>query len=169
MTDVVLSPIRSGHNLSKINSNFKKIEDKINDEIFHRIGGNNIMQQNVDMNNNDIINTNSIYATEGVFSTRILLGGTDYEIVLQNIADAAQVSADASAVSAAESEASAVQSANSAVQSFNSKEQSAALAAQVAADVSGITIEFLADQSAYDMGYVSDTFNLFPTDLGGLT
>ena len=110
MTDVVLAPVRSGYNLSKINSNFTKIEDSINDEIFHRIGGNNIMQQNVDMNNNDIINTNSIYATEGVFSTRILLGGTDYEIVLQNIADAAQVSADASAVSAAESEVSAIAS-----------------------------------------------------------
>lgn len=56
MTDIVLTPITSGYNLSKINSNFEKVEDVINDEVMHRVGGNNVMLQDLDMNFNSLLN-----------------------------------------------------------------------------------------------------------------
>lgn len=56
MSDVTLSPITSGYNLSKVNSNFEKIEQKINEEIVHLSGGNNVMLQDLDMNSNALLN-----------------------------------------------------------------------------------------------------------------
>jgi len=108
---------------------------------------------------------------------RVKSDGTGFEYVdIDTEVSESQAAAAASAASAVESANSATSSANSAsaasvsaAQSFNSKEEAAASAAYVAANISGITIEFLTDQSAYDMGYVADGFNLFPTDLGGLT
>ena len=54
-------------------------------------------------------------------------------------------------------------------QGLNTKDDIDVVAAQVAADVSGITVEFLVDGSFYDLGSVSDPTNLFPSNLGGLT
>lgn len=56
MTDVVLSPISSGYNLSIINDNNVKIEQKINEEMLHLVGGNNTMLQDLDMNSNALLN-----------------------------------------------------------------------------------------------------------------
>lgn len=56
MTDIVLSPITSGYNVSKINLNFTKIANVINNEVLHLTGGNNTMQQDLDMNNNALLN-----------------------------------------------------------------------------------------------------------------
>lgn len=56
MTDIVLTPITSGYNLSKINANFVKVQDVINGGVLHTTGGNNTMQQDVDMNSNRILN-----------------------------------------------------------------------------------------------------------------
>jgi hypothetical protein len=56
MSDVVLSPITSGYNLTKVNDNFDKVEQKINEEIVHLVGGNNVMLQALDMNSNAILN-----------------------------------------------------------------------------------------------------------------
>lgn len=56
MTDVVLNPISSGYNLSIINDNNDKIEQKINEEMLHLVGGNNTMLQDLDMNNNSLLN-----------------------------------------------------------------------------------------------------------------
>lgn len=56
MTDVVLTPITSGYQLSKINENFDKLEEVINDEVVHNVGGNNVMHQNLDMNSFAILN-----------------------------------------------------------------------------------------------------------------
>lgn len=58
MTDIVLTPITSGYNLSKINANFDKVENVINDEVLHTTGGNNTMQQDLDMNGHDLLNVN---------------------------------------------------------------------------------------------------------------
>lgn len=58
MTDIVLTPITSGYNLSKINANFDKVEDVINDDVLHVRGGNNTMHQDLDMNGNDLLNIN---------------------------------------------------------------------------------------------------------------
>jgi len=107
MTDITLDPVQSGYNLSKFNNNFDILEDVINNGILHTTGGNNIMQQILDMNSRDVINVNTLYATEGNFATRIMLGGIDYEVVIQAIADAAQDSADLSAQSALDSQTSA--------------------------------------------------------------
>lgn len=56
MTDITLSPITSGYNLSKINTNFNKVENAINDDVVHRQGGNNTMLQDLDMNSYALLN-----------------------------------------------------------------------------------------------------------------
>lgn len=58
MTDIVLTPITSGYNLAKINANFAKVQDSINEEVVHNIGGNNVMHQDLDMNGFDLLNVN---------------------------------------------------------------------------------------------------------------
>lgn len=70
MTDIVLNPITSGYNLSKINANFDKIEDVINDEVVHNIGGNNTMHQDLDMNGFDLLNVNIDPTNPGSLLTR---------------------------------------------------------------------------------------------------
>jgi hypothetical protein len=56
MTDVVLTPITSGYNLSRLNANFDKIQDAINDDVLHLEGGNNTMRQDLDMNGYALLN-----------------------------------------------------------------------------------------------------------------
>lgn len=56
MTDIILDSINSGYNLQKINDNFEKIEDNINNTSVQSTDGNNVMQQDLDMNSNDILN-----------------------------------------------------------------------------------------------------------------
>lgn len=56
MTDIVLNPITSGYNVSRINANFDAIEDTINGELLHTEGGNNTMNQDLDMNGHAILN-----------------------------------------------------------------------------------------------------------------
>lgn len=56
MTDIILTPITSGYNLSKINANFDKIEDAINSDVLHVRGGNNTMYQDLDMNSFALLN-----------------------------------------------------------------------------------------------------------------
>lgn len=56
MTDVVLDPITSGYNLTKVNANFVKIEAAINEDLLNLSGGNNSMQQDLDMNGHSFLN-----------------------------------------------------------------------------------------------------------------
>lgn len=56
MTDIALNPITSGYNVSRINGNFERIEEAINEEVLHTVGGNNTMLQALDMNGNAILN-----------------------------------------------------------------------------------------------------------------
>ena len=56
MSDIVLVPITSGYNVSKINLNFDKIEDVINSQVLHTSGGNNTMNQDLDMNSFALLN-----------------------------------------------------------------------------------------------------------------
>lgn len=56
MTDITLDPITSGYNLSKLNANFDKVEEVINEELLHTTGGNNTMLQHLDMNGYAILN-----------------------------------------------------------------------------------------------------------------
>lgn len=56
MTDIVLNDITSGYNLSKLNENFRKIEEVVNEDIVHVRGGNNTMYQDLDMNSFALLN-----------------------------------------------------------------------------------------------------------------
>ena len=56
MTDIVLNPVTSGYNVSRINANFDAIEDTINGELLHTEGGNNTMNQDLDMNSFALLN-----------------------------------------------------------------------------------------------------------------
>jgi hypothetical protein len=60
MTDITLNPITSGYNLSKINANFDVVEDVINDEVLHTVGGNNTMQQDLDLNGFNLLNVSTL-------------------------------------------------------------------------------------------------------------
>lgn len=56
MTDIALDTITSGYSLSKINNNFSKVQNVINDEVVHSTGGNNVMNQDLDLNGHALLN-----------------------------------------------------------------------------------------------------------------
>jgi hypothetical protein len=56
MTDISLTPITSGYNLAKVNDNFDKIEEMLNNDVLNLDGGNNVMLQDLDMNSNALLN-----------------------------------------------------------------------------------------------------------------
>lgn len=56
MTDISLTPITSGYNLGKVNDNFDKIEEMLNNDVLNLSGGNNVMLQDLDMNSNALLN-----------------------------------------------------------------------------------------------------------------
>lgn len=69
MTDIVLTPITSGYNLSKINANFGEIENVINSDVLHVRGGNNTMYQDLDMNNFALLNVKTNVGEPGSLLT----------------------------------------------------------------------------------------------------
>lgn len=56
MTDITLTPITSGYNVQKINTNFDVLEEVINEQVLHTVGGNNTMLQDLDMNGYALLN-----------------------------------------------------------------------------------------------------------------
>lgn len=63
MSKIDLDPITSGYNLSKINANFQKIEDELNNKVLYRnspAGEPNSMSSNLDMNSKSILNASKI-------------------------------------------------------------------------------------------------------------
>jgi len=63
VSKIDLDPITSGYNLSKINANFQKVEDELNNKILYRdspAGEPNSMSSNLDMNSRAILNANKI-------------------------------------------------------------------------------------------------------------
>ena len=61
MTKIVLDTVSSGYNLGKINANFEKIEDQLNDKVLYRDNTStptepNELEQDLDMNSNRILN-----------------------------------------------------------------------------------------------------------------
>lgn len=81
MSKIDLDPITSGYNLSKINANFQKVEDELNNKVLYRnppAGEPNSMSSNLDMNSRSILNASKI-------SSNILeLGGV--QVVPTNLA-----------------------------------------------------------------------------------
>ena len=63
MSKIDLDPITSGYNLSKINSNFQKVENELNNRVLYRdspAGETNSMSSNLDMNGRSVLNANKI-------------------------------------------------------------------------------------------------------------
>ena len=61
MTKIVLDTVSSGYNLGKINANFEKIEDQLNDKVLYRDNTStptepNELEQDLDLNSNRILN-----------------------------------------------------------------------------------------------------------------
>ena len=56
MTDITLTPIQTGYNIGILNDNLDTIEAVINEEVIHSVGGNNTMNQDLDMDSNHILN-----------------------------------------------------------------------------------------------------------------
>ena len=81
MSKIDLDPITSGYNLSKINANFQKVEDELNNKVLYRnppAVEPNSMSSNLDMNSRSILNA-------GKISSNILeLGGV--QVVPTNLA-----------------------------------------------------------------------------------
>lgn len=70
---ITLETIASGYNLAKINSNFKLLEDKINNEILLRSGGGNSLLQDLDVNSNRVYNlVDAVDAQEAVTYGQLL-------------------------------------------------------------------------------------------------
>lgn len=70
-----------------LNSNFQKIEDKVNDDLVHRQNGSAVMQQDLDMNSNEILNVNDPTSNGSVANKKYV---DDRDAVLQaNIDDEA--------------------------------------------------------------------------------
>lgn len=69
MSDLVLSNITSGYNLSLINSNFQAIQDKINNFCLQTSQGDNVMSQDLDMNSYSILNMVTNFSNNGSMLT----------------------------------------------------------------------------------------------------
>lgn len=100
MTDITLTDIGSGYNRSVINDNFTVIEDKINNDLVHNKNGNNVMEQDLDMNSNTLLNLaapvnpndpirlkdlqGSVFITQYVNGMSVFLSTdyTDFDIVI---------------------------------------------------------------------------------------
>lgn len=107
---LVLEDVRSGYNLSNINTNFQRLEDAFNNDTLRRsnldINEDNAMQNALDMNGNEIINA----TVEGTNLTDLVNAANDS--IVESAANAA--AAAASAEEAALSEAGAGTSATNA-------------------------------------------------------
>jgi hypothetical protein len=85
MAKVVLDDIGSGYNLSKINSNFQKIEDELNDKVLYRnnpVGEANQLDTQVDANSERIINLpDAVTAGEPLTLRQYLAGAVGQQSV----------------------------------------------------------------------------------------
>lgn len=87
MSKIELDTISSGYNLSKINSNFQKLEDELNDKVLYRDskdGEPNHMSETLDMNGNRIINLpNAISPTEPATYAQLLAIESENDALLR--------------------------------------------------------------------------------------
>ena len=77
MSKIELDPITSGYNLSKINSNFQRLEEELNNKVLYRQiqdGEPNAMSENLDMNSNDILNVGNLQSGS-ITVTELTVGG----------------------------------------------------------------------------------------------
>lgn len=133
MSKIVLDNVESGYNLQKINSNFQKIEDELNNKVLYRdnpAGEPNTVASDVDMNSKSLLNVGSLSVID-----EISIAGTDITLAFGEAATAS-IAAVAAAEDAAMSETNAAASASAALISENNAETAATSAASSATSAS---------------------------------
>lgn len=61
-----------------LNSNFQKIEDKVNNDLLHRQNGSSVMKQDIDMDSNNVYNVNELSLSGGrIVATESYVDGQD--------------------------------------------------------------------------------------------
>jgi len=111
-----------------LNSNFEKIEDKVNDDLLHRQNGSAQMNQDLDMNGGVILNASDVLIEGGESLSTYSETAVNAAAVATTKASEASSSETAAATSATNSANSATASANSATASANSADSSASSA-----------------------------------------
>lgn len=130
--DYVRNIISSGYNLAKINDNFVKIENALQDGLSRSGQGPNQMNADIDLNGYDLINVGAIDVTNFIFD------GADFEDLIDQAnaaATASQTSATNSAASASTATTQAGIATTQAGNASTSASQAAASAANAAATV----------------------------------
>lgn len=157
--EIVLNQIASGYDLSKVNANFQKIQDELNNRVLYRDpsdGEANALEKDIDANGKRIYNLTDPVDNGDAVTKKFLD---------DNFGTGASVSASAAAASAAAallSETNAAQSAfNADISADNS--QASALLAQSYSTLG------LGGAAGFDLGFITDPFILFPTNWGTLT
>lgn len=60
---ISLNNITSGYNIAKLNANFQKVQEQLNNHVLGTDGGGNTMNQDLDMNSNSLLNINVLDVT----------------------------------------------------------------------------------------------------------
>lgn len=139
---LVLDDVGSGYNLSKINSNFQKLEDFANDGAISE--DNNVMTTYLDMNSNRIVNVaDAVNDSDAVAFSQIRYIVDSYQAIDDNV-QATIDNANASAVSASEASASVV-AAEAIYDQTVVLAEDAAMSASEAEQALANTIDFIGD------------------------
>lgn len=171
MSKVVLSPIQSGFALSKINDNFTKLQNELNNKVLYRdnpVGEPNAFTSDLDLDGNSIYNVDDL-----IVNGELTVGGVNLATQIglaEMFANQSKGYRDESQGYAVDSATSAGQSATSAAQSTISASNSlsaANVSEGIAASLAGGTIGF--DAVAYDFGSVADPTTYFNRDFGSVT
>ena len=153
--------ITSGYNLSKINSNFEKIEAALLDAVSRSGSVPNQMNSDLDMNGNNILNIT------GIGAESIIIDGVTAEEFLNTAVADILVEAEGYANSAEASAISATSSANSASGFANASANSAAVANDLVTQATAGFLGFV-DGLGYDFGSVATSTTYFDQDWGSV-
>lgn len=80
MSNIVLNKVTTGYNISNINANFDKLQDKINNDTLSRSDGGNVMYQDLDMNSFRLLNAKLKLAPPVFFDDAVRLTDLNTEI-----------------------------------------------------------------------------------------
>jgi hypothetical protein len=149
MSKIVLDNVESGFNLQKINSNFQKLEDELNNKVLYRVnpaGEPNSLENAIDFNNQDLLNVKDI-TLQG---TTLSLEVAKAETAATNAINAANVAtieaneaftfASTAGVSAANAGSSETAAGTSATTASTKASEAAASAVTAAASASGAVV-----------------------------
>ena len=153
--------ITSGYNLSKINSNFEKIEAALLDAVSRSGSTPNQMNSDLDMNGNNILNIT------GIGAESIVINGITAEEFLNEAVATATNEAEAFAAIAQTSATNAASSANSASGFANASANSAAVAGDLVTQATAGFLGFV-DGLGYDFGSVATSTTYFDQDWGSV-